>query len=398
MVWWAKPSNWVPTWPISLRSISSLLPRRFDCGFMNVRLVWMSKRRVGDMGIVGERTWLSSTTSPVRTSLTALSTESGLMWLLDPRSSPAPHCEGQRWLSEGGRQDGPWAAAVDRPSAAITARPMTMRRIESPLGWTLGDLDDAGLELREPVGNLWIVTRDHELGRAGERVDRVEGRQHLRQVRDDLHGLARLHVVIEVRGVGSEDDRPAPRLDGDDLESGGVSADPVHADARPHLLVALDDPNLVRVVQGHQMRERVDVGRAAKGLHPPERSRPERDLLALDPELRVREQAVAGPVVVVQMRDERDRHVGGLDAGALDHRRRAHVVADPARASVVVEESGVDQERVRSTENQPHEVVERELLVRRLAIEELAFRRIPLRVLERQDLVHEVTSRPGTVL
>src|SRR5437867_5996463 len=82
------------------------------------------------MGIVGERTWPSSTTSPVRTSLAALSTESGFMWLAAPRSSPAPHFEGQRWLSEGGRQDGPWAAAVERPSAAITARPMTIRRIE----------------------------------------------------------------------------------------------------------------------------------------------------------------------------------------------------------------------------------------------------------------------------
>ena len=38
-VWWAKPSNWVPTWPISLSTVSSLEPRRLLCGFMNVRFV-----------------------------------------------------------------------------------------------------------------------------------------------------------------------------------------------------------------------------------------------------------------------------------------------------------------------------------------------------------------------
>ena len=48
----AKPSNWVPTWPISARTISSLLPRRFDSGLITVRFVSNSKRRVALNGIV----------------------------------------------------------------------------------------------------------------------------------------------------------------------------------------------------------------------------------------------------------------------------------------------------------------------------------------------------------
>ena len=39
MVWWLKPSNCVPTWPISPTTISSLLPRVFVPGFMTVRFV-----------------------------------------------------------------------------------------------------------------------------------------------------------------------------------------------------------------------------------------------------------------------------------------------------------------------------------------------------------------------
>jgi len=58
------------------------------------------------------------------------------------------------------------------------------------------------------------------------------------------------------------------------------------------------------------------------------------------------------------------------------------------RARVVVEKPGVHQERLGTAEDQPHEIVERELLVRGLAVEELAFRRVPLPVLERKDFVH----------
>ena len=46
MVWCANPSNCVPTWPISASTISSLLPRRFDSGFIVVRLVCSSNVRV----------------------------------------------------------------------------------------------------------------------------------------------------------------------------------------------------------------------------------------------------------------------------------------------------------------------------------------------------------------
>jgi hypothetical protein len=88
--------------------------------------------------------------------------------------------------------------------------------------------------------------------------------------------------VIEVRGVRGEHDRAAPGLDRDNLKPGGVPADAVDANPWPHLVVTLDDPDLVRVVQGHQMRQDIDVGGAAKGRDPAEGAHPERDFLSLE--------------------------------------------------------------------------------------------------------------------
>src|SRR5438874_10648265 len=42
----------------------------------------------------------------------------------------------------------------------------------------------------------------------------------------------------------SEHDGAAPGLDADDLKTGRVAADAMDAKARPHLVVALDDPDL----------------------------------------------------------------------------------------------------------------------------------------------------------
>ena len=76
-VWWAKPSNWVPTWPSSVTTISSFEPRMFENWFMNVRLVCTSKRRVPKNAIDGPSTCASSMTSPDLISRAAFITAAG---------------------------------------------------------------------------------------------------------------------------------------------------------------------------------------------------------------------------------------------------------------------------------------------------------------------------------
>ena len=72
---------------------------------MKVRFVWTLNWRVEEIGMSAESTCPSSMTSPVLMSCAARMTVAGFMWLAAPRSSPAPHFEGHRWLSAGGRQD-----------------------------------------------------------------------------------------------------------------------------------------------------------------------------------------------------------------------------------------------------------------------------------------------------
>src|SRR5262245_25129805 len=86
-----------------------------------VRLTVMLKVRPGDSGMSALSTWPSSITSPVLISLMALRTLAGFMWLAEPRSSPAPHFDGQRALSGGGVHDGVWAPATPVISVAANA-------------------------------------------------------------------------------------------------------------------------------------------------------------------------------------------------------------------------------------------------------------------------------------
>src|SRR5438093_13789592 len=100
--------------------------RRFDCGKTFVRLVRMLNERPGKRGIfAGSRTFPSYITSPVRINLAALSTCSGFIKFPEPRSSPAPHFDGQRWFSAGGTQDCP---AATRAASKI-AKSVIMDRI-----------------------------------------------------------------------------------------------------------------------------------------------------------------------------------------------------------------------------------------------------------------------------
>src|SRR5215470_3909302 len=118
---WANPSNWVPTWPSSVTTSSSLPLSLLASVPMPVRLTCMSKTRPGNSGIEAERTWPSSITSPVLMSFAAFNTVCGFMWLAAPRSSPAPHLEGQRALSGGGVQDGVCAEAV-APTISVASK------------------------------------------------------------------------------------------------------------------------------------------------------------------------------------------------------------------------------------------------------------------------------------
>src|SRR4051812_8827152 len=199
---------------------------------MNVRLTCTSKRRVPKNGMLAPSTCPSSMTSPVLISLTALSTACGFMWLAEPRSSPAPHFDGQRAPSGGGVKLGAWArAAVPAMSVAPSTAPNAMRCMVSSR-WSCWSGRGPGL-IRMPSGAAPFKHRLQLPGPArsagpGPRGDKVSPRQLLAEhdpfrkpvptFRD--HALEKalrvdVHVELDIARAFGRGGKPFPQIAGE---------------------------------------------------------------------------------------------------------------------------------------------------------------------------------------
>src|SRR5262249_42100224 len=197
----------------------------------------------------------------------------------------------------------PTQATICRQTRASIAHKISLTLMSS----LLCDLDDARFHRLESIGDQGIVTGHDQPPGAGQPVDRLERGQHLGQARYDLNRLASLDVPVEVRSVRRQHDGPARRLHGHDLEPRGVTADAIDPDAGRHLAITVEDAHPVGVVQRDEIGQGRHVGRLVeRGIARPW-SRPESDLVLLHPELGGGKEAVAGPVIVMKVRDDRGR-------------------------------------------------------------------------------------------
>src|SRR5438132_14334566 len=70
--------------------------------------------------------------------------------------------------------------------------------LNDAVGIDKGFMDDATVNRREALADLRVVTGDDQPLGTGQRLDRLEGREHLGEVGEDLDRLALLHVTVEV--------------------------------------------------------------------------------------------------------------------------------------------------------------------------------------------------------
>jgi hypothetical protein len=110
----------------------SLLPRWFDCGFMNVRLY--ADQTGGWPESMPARSMAEPITSPVRISCAALSTKAGVRWLAAPRSSPA-HFDGQRAL--GGSSRSATGESTSTTGRRLTFRVLRRASSSPPFTWAV---------------------------------------------------------------------------------------------------------------------------------------------------------------------------------------------------------------------------------------------------------------------
>ena len=166
-----------------------------------------------------------------------------------------------------------------------------------------------------------------------------------------------------------------------------MATHPVHPDPRQHLGLARDELDPPSVVEQHELGERFGQGEGAVVLVLARDAGPELELLALNPERAAGEVGIAAPVIPVQMRDQRHRHLGRLDANPREHLRRAHEGAQLLEPGVGLGAARVHDDGVRSAQDDPDVEVESQRLLGGLAKEELAFLGFALSILQRVDLV-----------
>src|SRR6266571_9103364 len=150
----------------------------------------------------GPSTWLSSITSPVLMSRAARSTFAGFfMWLPEPRSSPAPHFEGQRWLS-GGTFHWPYASTGIESTVASAMRFMCFllfcRWLDQSFVQAL--VVESAAHRRELVAELAHVRR-HAVGLEGlARLPALDDGEMIRPV-GLLHDLVAQAALVLAAGV-----------------------------------------------------------------------------------------------------------------------------------------------------------------------------------------------------
>ncbi len=174
-----------------------------------------------------------------------------------------------------------------------------------------------------------------------------------------------LDVLEVVRGVGGEHDRPVRRLDARHLRARRVPARVVHRDAGRELRVAVEQPHpslpLERGETVDVVAFRVVAELAALGVG----TRPEVELRALGHEGRRGERLDVANVVVVEVREDHERHRRGVRAEARE--RLARRLDEGARAALVAlrREADVEYDVLIRRAQQPREKVQHHLLVGR---------------------------------
>jgi hypothetical protein len=97
------------------------------------------------------------------------------------------------------RAGGPHRAGIGRTGSGGGSRLTRIGRTgRGVVAAESGDPDDATVNRREALADLRVVAGDDQPLGAGQRLDRLEGREHLGEVGEDLDRLALLDVTVEV--------------------------------------------------------------------------------------------------------------------------------------------------------------------------------------------------------
>src|SRR5579863_4832998 len=93
----------------------------------------------------------------------------------------------------------------------------------------------------------------------GQSGDGLPSLNHITHIIDERKRVFPPHVVIEMRGIGSEDDRSSCSLDPYDLKAIGMPAHPMQIDSRRHGSMSTMEDRAAGIDMTHHFDHRFDV-------------------------------------------------------------------------------------------------------------------------------------------
>lgn len=215
------------------------------------------------------------------------------------------------------------------------------------------------------------MSRNDVAGTVGEAVARAVTLVHVTHVVDDREAAALLHVRVQMARIGRQHHPAASRMDANDLQAVGVTAEAVEHDPRREFIHALVKYHTTGVHTLDHGRHIAPVERGAQARMAHATTRGIRHFTVLEVEPGARKQVAIARMIVVQVRDD---HVGGgcgVDVEQPEQLgRRRQQGPLPGRGSLRVEPR-VDDVFHAMSANDPHEVVEGHGHIVHVAVDEV---------------------------
>lgn len=202
-----------------------------------------------------------------------------------------------------------------------------------------------------------IVARHDVPRRVCEGAHEVEGTVHLGQVRDDAERAILLYILVEMRGIGGEDDTASDRLDSYYLQSMGMASRQVDLDSRRYLLAPSDEAQAAREVLAHEMKHVFRLDYLAKVRPARIPARPELHLLFLHDEGGGRKLLQVADVIVMEMREDHERNRLAVYAQFSEPFGRAAKMVPTTPGGYLGAEADIDYDSVFFRNHRPDEIV-----------------------------------------
>jgi hypothetical protein len=221
-----------------------------------------------------------------------------------------------------------------------------------------GNAFEAGLGGGIALHDQRIVAGNYVRRGIGQAIEKVEAFEHFRDVVDDGKGAALFEIVVEMRGVGRENDPAAARPDAGALQSGGMTADAVHGEAGRELVIAIVKNSFFFVNVADHLEHVFEIEGRAERAVAHGASGGEGHFAILQMEARGREAVKIAGVVVMEVGDDYVRDAVGIGA---DEAQRIDWMAQPfatASNGGFIGEAGIEDERGIAAARDPYEIVE----------------------------------------